>query len=200
MAYQLPSNVPLHQPAVSPYASSSHSARGIGHGLPSFRHSKFKLIALLLLVGIATAALVAIVAPSGTVGQANKAAQLELNATSTAKDQATPDTTAKAADQAAGSNLNVSVSGGSGGNQSSVNTQVTVNGQPVAVPDNGTTQQTVTNPDGSTTSYSVSASTQGGTNNSSSTSTNLSVSSNSSSNNGGSTSGYNVVNGVQYSY
>jgi len=39
MADQLPANQSSYQPVVSPYASSSHRARGVGHGLWSHRSS-----------------------------------------------------------------------------------------------------------------------------------------------------------------
>jgi len=198
MAYQLSSHTPLHQPAVSPYASSSHKARGTGHGLWSSRHS-LKVTAPLLLVGICAAIALAFT-PFNSAGEPKANAYVtQTNTASSVDSQVANTTSANPSDQAAGNSLNVSVSSG-GGNQSSVNTKVTVNGQPVDVPANGSTQQTVTNPDGSSTSYSVSASTNGGADNSSFTSTNLSVSSDSYSNSGGGTSGYTVINGVPYFY
>lgn len=71
-----------------------------------------------------------------------------------------------------GTSLNVSTSTTDGSTSSSV----TVNGEPVAVPDNGTVSHTYTSPDGSTTTVNVSNSNSGS--NDSSSSTYLNVSSN----------------------
>ena len=58
----------------------------------------------------------------------------------------------------------------SAGNASSSSMNVSVNGQPIDIPDNGSTSQTITNPDGSTTNISASQSSTGSNYNSSFTS------------------------------
>lgn len=56
--------------------------------------------------------------------------------------------------QSAAGSSTTSTSVNNNGGKSTVS--VTINGEPVSVPQNGTTEQTVTNPDGSNTSYSIS--------------------------------------------
>lgn len=72
------------------------------------------------------------------------------------------------------SQMSVSAQGGAN-NAPQSSMKVNVNGQDVPVPQNGSVQRTVTNPDGSSTSYSVNSS-QGSSSNSSSTSLNVQVS------------------------
>jgi cytoskeletal protein RodZ len=80
----------------------------------------------------------------------------------------------------ASSNVSASVNSSDSGHSSA---KVTVNGQDIPVPQNGSTQQTVTSPDGSTTNVSVSQSTSGNgqATNANSTNTSLNVQSFSSS-------------------
>lgn len=194
MADRFSDRHPYNQPSVSPYASNSHS-RGAGIGRLS--HRKAWVVTLPLLAIGATVAVVAANSPA-------PAHRPDAQSPVTLTQQATPQTSQAASNappaitspgkqsaQSDSSSLNVSVGAS---NDSGTHTQVTVNGQNVPVPKNGTIHRTVTSPDGSTNSVSVTSTSDGS---SSSFSSSTSSVSSTSTSNGGSTSssGYTVMNG-----
>lgn len=176
-------------PGVSPYSASSHSRyRGIGKS--SLAKSSLIIYAPLFLIGLFVVAAIAGGSTANSSRQSATTSDLSP-VTATATVPATPPVSQQVA-QSTNTNLNVSTTvSGSSTPDSTVKSQVTINGKSVPVPTNGTVSQTVTNPDGSTSSFSVSNDTQG--DNSSYTSTNLDVSS--SSFNGSSSTGFTDTNG-----
>ena len=188
---------------ISPYASSLHN-RGIGHGVHLTRKQALFTAAPLLLIGVTSAVTFATFSNSHSDGSKPKASQTAASSITTQQKTASPSVESSdpaAPTQTSGNttNMNAKSTSTESGN---VTTSVTVNGQPVDVPTNGTVSDTTTNPDGSVSSYSVSNSTNGSSNSYGSSTSMTSVTSNSSSwnSNAGGVHGTTIVNGVPYSY
>ena len=166
----------LKDPAatVRPQPVSSSSAPTVSH-VHHKRHLPRRIIVkavgaviIVSLLGMATAA-------QTSPGDTNKNSSSTTNHNSSIELQMDPSPNTQSS---VSTNTSVSNDTSGGAPQSSVD--VTVNGQHVNVPKNGTTQQTVTNSDGSATTYSVSNndSTDGSATNFSSTTVNSNVMSN----------------------
>lgn len=151
--------------------------------LHAFRRSFYKIALVLLFLAI-LAAIIIFTSGRTTAGKTSAALQVpktsnstHLTVTQSTTPSSQPSTSASTTTTKPSASSSVSVN--SSGNSSST-TQVTVDGQNVTVPENGTVQKTITSPDGST-SVSITSNSQSGGSNNSNTSTNLSVSTNSSS-------------------
>jgi hypothetical protein len=161
------------QPSVSPHAAESHS-RGFGHGLASLRKHSLKVTAPLLLAGVC--AVVFIVSAGGG---GNKPLNNESTKSSKSEVNITHDTTTP--DPAPSASSSTNIESNTSGQTGNATTHVTMNGEDVDVPQNGSIHKTVTNPDGSTSTLDVSTSNQGDASNQSSTSTNVNINNSSSS-------------------
>jgi hypothetical protein len=122
---------------------------------------------------------------------ANEGATSSLNVQTQSVDQKS---TASGNDASAGSTSASVQATTSSNSEGGTSVDVSVNGQPVDVPDNGNYQKTITSPDGSTTTLNVSSSSDGSASTHSNTSTHVDVRSNSTTN--GSTSTRVKVNGT----
>ena len=198
MADHISSAFPSNQPVVSPYASASHS-RHSGNGSRSLRRSSRWIASPLLFIALLVTLLVAFSkGASSPTSHTTKASQTNVTITHTAPTTTTVPVTTNSSTTAPTITTPPATTKSDASNTSSVNTQVTINGQAVPVPPNGTVQQSTTSPDGTTNSYSISTSTNGSGSNSTFSSTSLSVTS--SSDASGGTSGYTLINGIPSGY
>jgi hypothetical protein len=129
--------------------------------------------------------------PNDQFNTANEGATSSLNVQTQSVDQKS---TASGNDASAGSTSASVQATTSSNSEGGTSVDVSVNGQPVDVPDNGNYQKTITSPDGSTTTLNVSSSSDGSASTHSNTSTHVDVRSNSTTN--GSTSTRVKVNGT----
>jgi hypothetical protein len=166
-----------------PHANSkSNAAVDKKRFIASHRRSTIELAGVFIFlsaVALAGAALHTSTASTGPVNSAS--AQLQLN--HTAATAASPSPSSPPTSDNSEASTTTTTANSSNTSDGTASTQVTVNGQPIAVPANGSTQQTVTGPDGQKTTISTSnsQSTDGSANNHSFTHTNVHISSNSSS-------------------
>ncbi len=163
--------------------SSNNFSSALQHAnsLFTFKRVSYTVAGAFVFAGAAVAAQAS--TPSAQPKQPVKATQVLTTQSDTAG--SAPKVNDSQASNSATSSTNVSASTSSDGTPK---VSVTVNGQDMAVPQNGSTQQTVTNTDGSTTTTNISssASGQGSARNSSSSSFSLDVHSSSSSQGGAS--------------
>lgn len=128
------------------------------------------LLAIVSLIGISTAAEQTDNKPAASKNDTQKTTSINL---SNGSNEAAQDPNSSTADHTAS---NTTVVSGKASNTSGTSYNLIVNNQPVDVPTNGSNQQTITSPDGGTTTVTVNNSTSGQGSNFSSTRTTTNVS------------------------
>lgn len=141
----------------------------------TFRRVSYTLAGAFVFAGAAVA--VQATNPSEQPKQSVKASQVLNSSSNTAPSATTPSNSDSAASASTSTNVSATTSA-----NGTPQVSVSVNGEDLAVPQNGSTQHTTTNPDGSTTTTNISssASGQGSASNSSHSSFSLDVHSSSS--------------------
>lgn len=164
----------MHQPPHRPNVSSASASSTSGwHRLLS--RTSLRITGPVILLSAATA-----VAFAGTNGNGSTQTNLHADTHGTANITVTHDSTQdQTASQPAASADTSSGSDPTSGNNSRVHTDITLNGQHIDVPPNGSVNRTVTSPDGST-SLTVRSTSSGSDYNSTTSSTDVNVTSDSS--------------------
>lgn len=158
--------------------ATTRPASSVGSSAPSLTTNRSRLVKKLLLrttgflaivslIGITTAAEPTDKPQASSKNNTQKATSINLSADASEVPQK-PNTNNSDAEH---TTSNTTVVNGKASNTSGTSYSVTVNNQPVDVPVNGTNQQTITTPDGGTTTVTVNNSTSGQGSNFSSTST-----------------------------
>jgi hypothetical protein len=153
-------------------ADSSRRTSAVTYISALRNNSGLKMAGVFICVGVIGAAVTELKAANTSSSSETKASSVEVKSDSHTSQQP-PAPAPESPAQSADISTNVSSTTDSSGQP---NTQVTVNGQPVDVPANGTRQQTVTSPDGSQTTVNISnsnQSTNGEASNSTDTSTRI---------------------------
>ena len=127
------------RPAGSPSVLTSYASQ-------ISRRVIIKTIAAVCIVGLAGAAANASLPQSQATPKHNQSAAVELNMADPAPTEETPSM----------NHSNQSTQSSSASNSASSSTRVTVNGQEIPVPENGTIEQTIPNADGGTTNVQIS--------------------------------------------
>ena len=176
---QQPTGTQTNQPVASSFFAKHH----LSHAL---KHAGFKIVALALLFAVIAAVAIS----------SDASGKTETNVQRTADPNSSD--LMVSSQSASVSALSDQTTTGQSANSSNTSVHVTVNGQDVPVPGNGSVQKTITSADGSTT-VNVSSTSNGDSTNSSFTSTNFNMSTNSSSVNNGYSSTL-MNGGINYSY